>query len=80
MIFFIYHTRKKNYMEIEETLLNSESVKIFENNLKSISHNDIKIETDKILIYPVETRNKIKFTLKDNVVFSFQIKRIIGLP
>jgi len=66
-------------MEIEETLLNSESVKIFENNLKSISHNDIKIETDKIFIHPIKTGNKIKFTLKNNVVFSFQIKRIIGL-
>lgn len=80
MIFFIYHTRKKNYMKIGDTLLSSDSVKICENNLKSISHNDIKIETAKIFIRPIKTGNKIKFTLKDNTVFSFQIKRIIGLP
>lgn len=80
MIFFIYHTRKKNYMEIGNTLLSSKSVKIFKNNLKSISHNDIKIETDKNFIHPIKTGNKIKFTLKENMGFLFQIKRIIGFP
>lgn len=54
-------------MEIKNTLLNSGSVNTFENNLKSISYDYIKIKTIKSFFQPITTGNKIKIKLNETI-------------
>ena len=50
---------------------------ILMNHIKSISHDDIKIEKDEISIIQVEIGNKIKVTLKIIWRFHFQYSGLL---
>jgi len=66
-------------MEVGDLMVSSNLVKISEYNLKSVSYDDSQVDADKILIYPVELKNKIEIRKKDNVLLTFPIKWITGI-